>query len=366
MSVARLAYAAARVVMRDGYADVPHSLERPGSTAEIARWIDWETTAAQRARLGNLGFGVAEAMDTAQRFFLGWESAARLIRATGGLRLARGFCAGAGTDHLADVRGVDDLALGVAHQCAFIADAGGVPVLLPMPWLAQHGADEDTYVDAYARILARVDGPVIVHWLGAMFLPALAGYFPGASFRRVMALDPSKVRGAKLSLLDPALEVELRRELLARDQILFTGDDLNFARLILGGDFDPELAPSTAAVPAISHTTRLAENEVALGDFSHALLGVLDGIAAPAAEALEHLDAGDASAYLDRMLPCETLGRHLFSAPTQHYKAGLAHLAHRAGLQTNAMLVNHEERARNASHYTRAEELAHQAAPRIR
>jgi len=354
MSVARLAYAAARVVMLDGYADVPHTLERPGAANEIARWIDWDTTAAQRDRLGALGFGVAEAMDTAQRFFLGWESASRLIRMTGDLRLERGFCAGAGTDHLGAVESADELVDGVAHQCAFIAEHGGVPVLLPMPWLTRSGADEDAYVDVYSRIVERVDGPVIVHWLGAMFLPALEGYFPGRSFRRVMALDPAKVRGAKLSLLDARLEVELRRELLERDQILFTGDDLHFARLILGSDADTE----PARAPATRRTTRFAGNEVALGDFSHALLGVLDGIARPASEALAALERGDVGAYLARMLPCEALGRHLFAPPTQHYKAGLAHLAHAAGLQTNAMLVNHEERARDPAHYARADELA--------
>jgi hypothetical protein len=362
MSATRLAFAAARVVMRDEYSAVPHALERPGAHAkpgepeEIGRWIDWDTTLAQRARLGSLGFGVAEAMDTAQRFELGWESAARLIRATGELGLAAGFCAGAGTDHLPAVRGVDDLAAGVAEQCAFIAAAGGVPVLLPMPWLSAHGADEETFVDAYARILARVDGPVIVHWLGAMFLPALSGYFPGASFRRVMALDPAKVRGAKLSLLDPAREIELRRELGARDQILFTGDDLHFARLILGGGLEGEPGAQT-----VERWTELAGRRVALGDFSHAMLGILDGIAAPAADALARLDAGDVAGYLARMLPCEALGRHLFAPPARHYKAGLAHLAHVAGLQTNAMLVNHAERARDAAHYAQAAELARAA-----
>jgi hypothetical protein len=356
MSATRRAYAAARVVMRDGYAAVPHAPERPGTPAEIARWIDWDATLAQRARLSRLGFGVAEAMDTAQRFEIGWESAARLIRATGELELEHGFCAGASADHVPAVRSVDELAAGVAEQCAFIAAAGGVPVVLPMPWLAAHGAGEEAFVDAYARILARVDGPVIVHWLGAAFLPALAGYFPGASFRRVMALDPAKVRGAKLSLLDPGREIELRRELGARDQILLTGDDLHFARLILGGD--REARPGAHPV---ERWTELAGRRVALGDFSHALLGVLDGIAAPAAGALARLDAGDVDGYLARMLPCEALGRLLFSPPTRHYKAGLAHLAHVAGLQSNAMLVNHVERARDAAHYARAEELARAA-----
>jgi hypothetical protein len=351
--VHRLAYAAAHVVMRAGYEDVEHSLERPGPPEEIARWIDWDATRALRVRLGALGFGVAEAMDTAQRFFLGWESARRLIRETGALGLARGFCAGAGTDHLEQVGGPEDLATGVAFQCAEIQAAGGIPVLLPMPWLAQRRASEDEYVATYAAILERVEGPVFVHWLGAMFLPVLEGYFPGDSFSRVMALDPEKVRGAKLSLLDPELEVRLRRELLERDQLLLTGDDFHFARLILGGDGN--------RVPPVERWTEVAGQRVALGDFSHALLGILDAIAQPAAQALERLEAADAAGYLERMLPCEALSRHLFEPPTQHYKAGLAWLAWRAGLQANALLVNHEERARDDAHRARAEALAWQA-----
>ena len=351
--VLRLAYAAARVVLWDGYRDVPHSLDRPGTPEEIVRWIDWEATAELRRRLGDLGLGIAEAMDTAQRFFLGWSNAERLIDLTAGLGLARGFCAGAGCDHLERVDGPEDLVRGVAHQAQVIRARGGVPVLLPMPQLSRSGADEETYVATYRGILERVEGPVYVHWLGAMFLPELEGYFPGRSFERVMELDPAKVRGAKLSLLDLELEQRLRSELLARDQLLLTGDDLHFGGLILGGDGE--------AIPAPQRWTEIDGQTVALGDFSHALLGILDGIAAPAAEALACLERGDAAGYRARMGPCEALSRHLFAPPTQHYKAGLAHLAHAAGWQSNDMLVNHEEQARDAAHYARARELARAA-----
>lgn len=353
--VHRLAYAAAHVVMRDGYADVPHSAGSPGSSDEVAEWIDWDRTFALRERLGRLGFGVAEAMDTAQRFQLGWASAERLIRGTGALRLARGFCAGAGVDHLADASDPDELVAGVAHQARVIQQHGGIPVILPMVPLAARGASEDDYVDVYGRIFERSDGPLFVHWLGAMFLPALEGYFPGRSFERVMELAPDKVRGAKLSLLDRALEVRLRRALLARDQLLLTGDDFHFARLILGGDGEGDTAPQP------ERWTELGGDRIALGDFSHALLGILDGIAEPASRALADLAAGDDAAYLARMEPCERLSRHLFGAPTEHYKAGLAHLAWRAGLQPNPLLVNHAQRSRDAEHYRRAEELAREA-----
>ena len=246
----------------------------------------------------------------------------------------------------------EELADAVAFQAGVIRDSGGIAVLLPMPWLSLNDASEEDYVATYAAILERVEGPVFVHWLGEMFLPELAGYFPGESFRRVMELDPAKVRGAKLSLLDAELEVTLRRELLTRDQLLLTGDDFHFARLILGGDADGD------AVPPVDRWTELAGRRVALGDFSHALLGILDGIAAPAAEALAHLEAGDAAAYLARMLPCEELSRHVFAEPTRFYKTGLALLAWLGGLQPNRMLVNHEEHARGAEHLRRTAELA--------
>ncbi|MCA8953007.1 MAG: DUF993 family protein [Planctomycetes bacterium] len=351
----RLCFAAAHVALRDDYRELGHSLERPGAAAEIGSHLDWDTTMSLRRRLDALGFGIAEAMDTAQRFFLGWDNARELIARTAALGLGNGFCAGAGTDHLGAVAGPGDLVDGVVFQARFIQQHGGIPVLLPMPWLSQHRAEPDTYVEIYRDIVARLDGPLFVHWLGPMFLPSLAGYFPGDSFRRVMALDRGKLRGCKLSLLDDALELAVRRELLPHDQLVLTGDDFHFGRLILGGD--PTAAPP-AEPPAIERWTRVGRHEVALGDFSHALLGVLDGIAVPAARALQLLAAGDAAGFLAIMAPCEALGQHVFCAPTQHYKAGLAWLAHRNGWQPNAMLVNREELARDAAHYARCEELA--------
>jgi len=351
----RLCYAAAHVVLLDSYAALDHRLDRPGDAGSIHRHIDWATTMAIRQRLAAHGLGIAEAMDTAQRFFLGWPGARELIVRCGRLRLPQGFCAGAGTDHLPQVRGPQDLVDGVVFQARLIQRCGGIPVLLPMPWLSQHGADAATYVRVYRDIVRQLQGPLFVHWLGAMFLPSLAGYFPGDSFHQVMALDRRKLRGCKLSLLDAGLEVTLRRELLRHDQLVLTGDDFHFGRLMLGGD--AQGAPP-AAVPAVQRWTELDGRQVALGDFSHALLGILDGIAAPTERALQALARGDAQGFLDVMLPCEALGQHVFAAPTQHYKAGLAYLAYRNGWQANAMLINREDLARDQQHYATCERLA--------
>ncbi len=235
--------------------------------------------------------------------------------------------------------------------------------LLPLLWLGENKASEATYVQVYGDIIRQLQGPLFVHWLGDMFHPGLRGYFPGNSFERIMALDPEKVRGCKLSLLDEDLELRVRQELLQRDQIVLTGDDFHFARLIHGsGSNVPEIQRHTTsrstAVPEIQRHTTIGNRTVALGDFSHALLGILDGIAVPAGLALQFLARGDSARYMEIMAPCEELGRHVFSEPTAHYKTGLAFLAWLNGLQENLMLVNHEERCRDVEHLLRTAALA--------
>jgi len=333
----RRALAALHVVVR-----ADHGADE---SADAVDAIDWEATMRLRRRADGLGFGVAEAMDTAQRFRIGWPAARRLIEECGRLGLAHGFVAGAGADQLAAVSGREELVAAVTEQARLIQAAGGEVMLLPLAWLARESVGEEGYVEVYGAIVSALDGPLYVHWLGEEFLPELKGYFPGDSFARVMALDPHKVRGAKLSLFDPAREVHLRRDLAARDQVLLTGDDLHFRDLIRG------------AGPIERHTT-IGGRRVALGDFSHALLGLFDAIAEPAALALGFLAHGDAGRYEELMSPCEELGRWLFRAPVMHYKAGLAFIAWLNGLQQNPMLFAREERGRDRAHLLRAAELA--------
>lgn len=345
----RLCYGALHVVLRPGYRALGHTLERPGAPEVVAEWVDWPATLRLRTAMDRCGIGVAEAMDTAQRFLLGWPAARRLIAECGALRLTNGFCAGAGTDQLPAIRGRSDLVDAVVEQCSYIASHGGIPVILPMPWLCAQQAGEQDYVDVYGAIVSQVRGPVFVHWLGEMFLPALRGYFPGRSFERVMALDPAVVRGCKLSLLDAAFEERVRRELLPREQIVLTGDDFHFGRMILGSGGRPQA------------WTMVGDRKVALGDWSHALLGIIDAIARPLQLALASLAAGDEAAFLARMDRCEALGQHVFAAPTQHYKAGLAFLAWLNGQQDDFTLVNGEELRRDRAHYERCAELAEMA-----
>jgi hypothetical protein len=347
----RLVFAAAHVVMEEGYRACGHSAQSPGDAEEIASHVDWSATMSIRRHLDACGFGVAEAMDTAQRYSLGWASARRLIEECGKLQLAHGFVAGAGVDHLRDPGSKSEIIDGVVYQARSIQEAGGIVTILPMVWLAARKAGESEYVEIYKEIFAQLEGPLFVHWLGEMFLPELKGYFPGDSFRKIMKIDPEKVRGCKLSLLDAALELSIRRELHQREQIVLTGDDFHFAGLIRGGEVGKSL-------PQIEKHLQIGSHRVAFGDFSHALLGVLDGVAVPAGLALELLSRGDASSYDAIMAPVEELGRWIFQAPTSQYKAGLAFLAWLNGLQKNFMLVNREESLRSRDYLLGCAELA--------
>ncbi len=337
----RLAYAAAHVAFDAGVASAP--------ARRAGEHIDWQATAAHRRRLAEHGFAVAEAMDTAQRFELGPEVARALIDACAAQRLPHGFIAGAGAD------GVPLDAPWAAHidavvaQAAHIRAVGGEVILLPLPALAARSASPATYVEVYGAIAGQLDGPVFVHWLGEAFAPALAGYFPADSFERVMASDPSRVAGAKLSLLDPSRERRLRRRLLRDEQIVLTGDDWHFAQLIAG---------DAAAPQAPAGFVERGGRRIALGDFSHALLGVFDATFAPAGAALACLARGDRAGYEAWMGPVESFGRAVFEVPVAAYKAGLAFTAWLAGWQDNALLAGQLERQRDPAHYLRVARLA--------
>ena len=346
---ARRLFAAGHVVMADSYSVLPHTPDSSFPPSEIEPHVDWDATRAEREYLMSHGMGIAEAMDTAQRFLLGWTLSKRLIEETSQLAPPAGFIAGASYDHLEHTGSLEELADGVATQVEFIRAAGGLPILLPMPWLVHNSCDEESFVSVYAQILSQVEGPVLIHWLGQPFLEGMERYFPGDSFLRVMALDRTKIAGVKLSLLDPAFECDVRRELMPHGQVVLTGDDLNFPALLEG------------RAQEVLSSRELAGSSVGCGDFSHGLLGILDAIARPAALALRALTAGDRACYRAIMEPCAELGAMLFSQPTWGYRAGLAHLAWLAGRQANPMLPHHEESIRDASFNQRLALLAARA-----
>ncbi len=328
----RIAYAAAHVVA-DPLADGDPWLEAA---------IDWEGTVAFRRHLWSLGLGVAEAMDTAQRGMgLDWPASLELIRRS--LDAARDFpgaligC-GAGTDHLAPAADVtiDDVIGAYEEQCAAIEKLGGRIVLMASRALVKAARSPDDYARVYGRILGQVKEPVIVHWLGEMFDPALAGYWGHHDHMQAMevavdliAAHPAKIDGVKISLLDKDKEIAMRRR-LPQGVRMYTGDDFNYAELIDGD--------------AKGH--------------SDALLGIFDAIAPAAASALGALTRGDRDTFHDILAPTVPLSRHIFKAPTRFYKTGVVFMAYLNGLQDHFTLVGGQESARSTLHLAELFRLA--------
>ncbi|GLY24733.1 DUF993 family protein [Micromonospora sp. NBRC 101691] len=326
----RVAYAAAHVV-----AD-PRAENVPGTPATV----DWDATLAFRRHLWSYGFGVAEAMDTAQRGMgMDYPAARELVRRSAAAARAEGgaICAGVATDQLPPGPAtLDEIRKAYAEQLADVQDAGAQPVLMCSRHLAAAARSADDYLDVYGRLLADADGPVVLHWLGPAFDPALTGYWgdadPVRAAETVVALIDayaSRVDGIKLSLLDEDFEIALRRRLPVGVR-LYTGDDFNYPALIRG---DGE-------------------------GHSDALLGVLAAIAPPAAAALRALDTGDLATY-DRILaPTLPLARHLFGAPTFYYKTGIVFLAWLAGHQDHFTMVGGLQSGRSPAHLGRLLRLA--------
>ncbi|GAA1465616.1 dihydrodipicolinate synthase family protein [Nocardiopsis exhalans] len=329
-ATARTAYAAAHVV-----AD-PLAPNAPGAPAAL----DWEATLAFRHHLWDQGLGVAEAMDTAQRGMgLDWAATAELISRTGAEARNRGalLACGVNTDQLDSSRvDLESAITAYGEQLEVVSEAGATPIVMASRALAAVASGPKDYARVYSAVLERADRPVILHWLGTAFDPALAGYWgydsPAEAIEPVAELiaeHADRVEGIKVSLLDTALEVRLRR-LLPDGVRLYTGDDFHYPELVLG---DEE-------------------------GFSHALLGVFAAIAPTAARALAVLDRGDTDGYLALMEPTVPLARHLFSEPTYYYKTGIAFLAWLNGHQKGFHMVGGLHSARDLPHLAHTLRLA--------
>jgi hypothetical protein len=327
----RVAYAAAHVV-GDPLADVD-------PTTQIA--IDWDATLRYRHHLWSYGLAVAEAMDTAQRGMgLDWPASQELIRRSlAEARAAGGVIAcGAGTDHLTPAAGVtlDDVERAYAEQCEFVEGHGGRVILMASRALARAARGSDDYLRVYSSILRQIRQPVILHWLGDMFDPQLAGYWgswdPKAAMDTCVTLiqeHRAKIDGIKISLLDADKEVAMRRRLPLGVR-MYTGDDFHYDHLILGD----------------SH------------GFSDALLGIFDAIAPAASGALQALDAGDRATFASILAPTIPLSRHIFRTPTYSYKTGIVFLAYLNGHQTHFRMVGGKESARSVLHLAELFRLA--------
>ncbi len=334
-SFPRIAFAAAHVVA-DPLAD---------NDPWLTPAIDWERTLAFRHRLWDLGLGVAEAMDTAQRGMgLGWPEAQELIRRA--LAEAAGrkdalIACGAGTDHLTpgpDVT-VDTIIRAYEEQIETVEAAGGRIILMASRALAAAAKGPDDYVRVYDRILRQVKEPVVIHWLGEMFDPALQGYWGNGDHLKAMETclqvieaNAGKVDGIKISLLSKEKEVTMRRQ-LPKGVRMYTGDDFNYAELIAGDE----------------------------QGHSDALLGIFDAIAPAASAALDALGRKSNHEFFDLLEPTVPLSRYIFKAPTRFYKTGVVFLAYLNGLQDHFTMIGGQQSTRSLTHLAELFRLADKA-----
>ena len=326
----RIAYSAAHVV-----AD---------PRAAIDPWlqcaVDWDATIAFRQRLWQMGLGVAEAMDTAQRGMgMDWPTSLELIRRSidaakdvPGATLA----SGCGTDHLAveDAKSVDDVICAYEEQMAAIEKLGGKLIVMASRALARVAKGPADYERVYSRVLSQARQPVVLHWLGDMFDPALAGYWGSADVDAAMdtalgiiLAHATKVDGIKISLLDKDKEIAMRRRLPPGVR-MYTGDDFNYAELIAGDGVGSE-------------TTHR---------HSDALLGIFDAVAPAASAALAALAAGDTARFHAILAPTVPLSRHIFQAPTRFYKTGVVFMAWLNGHQSHFTMVGGQQSTRSLLH----------------
>lgn len=330
----RIAYAAAHVVA-DPLADNDPWLDAA---------IDWDRTLAFREHLWSLGFGVAEAMDTAQRGMgLDWAQSLELVQRsvsaakTGGHLIA----CGAGTDHLTpgpDVT-IDDVIAAYEMQCEAVEATGGRVILMASRALAKAARSPDDYASVYTRVLGGLSQPAILHWLGEMFDPALEGYWGSQDHMQaidtcldVVATNAAKIDGIKISLLSAEKEIAMRRRL--PDGVkMYTGDDFNYPDLIAGDE----------------------------QGFSHALLGIFDPIAGAAAQALGALGTDDQAGYRAAFEPTIPLSRHIFKAPTRFYKTGVVFMAYLNGHQDHFTMIGGQESTRSTLHLADIIRLANDA-----
>jgi hypothetical protein len=328
----RIAFAAAHVV----------AAPRADNDPWVDAAIDWERTIAFRHHLWDLGLGVAEAMDTAQRGMgLDWPAARALIRHSVVAARERPdalLACGAGTDHLVPGPGttVDDVIRAYEEQVEAVEGLGGRIILMASRALAKTARNADDYARVYDRILGQVREPVIIHWLGEMFDPALAGYWgsadPGEAMQTclsVIADHADRVDGVKISLLSKEKEIVMRRR-LTQGVRMYTGDDFDYAELIAGDE----------------------------RGYSDALLGIFDGIAPAASAGLAHLAAGDLAGFHQVLAPTVPLSRHIFRAPTRFYKTGIVFLAYLNGLQDHFLMVGGQQSARSLLHLAELFRLA--------
>lgn len=265
-------------------------------------------------------------------------AAAELIRRSAAEAKSVGgaIACGVGTDQLpAGPATLAEVRSAYEEQLALVEESGAQAILMASRALAAAAKSPQDYLDTYAHLLRQATEPVVLHWLGPMFDPALDGYWGSTdldaatdTFLQVIAEHPDKVDGIKISLLDAEREIDVRRRLPSGVRC-YTGDDFNYPELI-GDD----------------------------RGFSHALLGIFDPLGPLAAHAVRVLDTGDTKGFRELLDPTVELSRHLFQSPTRYYKTGVVFLAWLAYHQDHFTMVGGLHSARSLPHLAKAYELA--------
>jgi hypothetical protein len=294
--------------------------------------IDWETTLQLRHRIWDLGLGVAESMDTAQRG-MGLSAADAMTLAQRSLtedpRGGAGVVVGIGTDALdpAVIPTLTDIGDAYLAQLEIVEAGGGTAVLMASRHLARIARTPEDYLAVYERVIG-ASQRIVLHWLGEVFDPALRGYWGTTDTFRALdtvtgliTAHAEKVEGIKISLLDPIYELRLR-SLLPDGVALFTGDDFNYVDMIAGDG----------------------------QSYSHALLGAFAILAPFASAAFARLDENDEAGFRAILKPTEPLSRLVFESPTPYYKVGVAWISYLSGFQSHFRMLGGLESGRSLSH----------------
>jgi hypothetical protein len=219
---------------------------------------------------------------------------------------------------------------------------GGKLIIMASRALARVAKSPADYERVYDRILSQAKQPVLLHWLGDMFDPALTGYWGNKDTDKAMdtalgiiQAHADKVDGIKISLLDKDKEIQMRRRLPVSVR-MYTGDDFNYAELIAGD----------------------GQGEHLFHGQSDALLGIFDAIAPAASAALGELAQGNLEKFHAILGPTVPLSRHIFKAPTRFYKTGVVFMAWLNGHQKHFTMVGGQQSTRSVIHLAELFKLA--------
>jgi hypothetical protein len=285
---------------------------------------------------------VAEAMDTAQRGMgLDWPTSLELIRRS--LDAARDhpgalLASGCGTDHLAPApaRSVDDVIRAYEEQME-ASSARRPPHPDGEPRAGARGEVAGRLRTRLRPRAAQVREPVILHWLGDMFDPALKGYWGSDDIARRWTprstsspRTPARSTASRSRCSTRTKEIAMRRRLPRRRA------HVHRRRLQLRRA-DRRRRAGHSATRCSASSTPIAP--AASGRAGRARQG----------------DRGALPRHPGADVP---LSRHIFRAPTRFYKTGVVFMAWLNGHQDHFVMVGGQQSTRSLPHLAELFRLA--------